>query len=218
MDGLQLRWSRQHFLRVHSSRTKWYVKYGYAISVTIRRLIQTQQFVLLIQQVQAPEDLAVALPIPLPLPIIPPPQAGSLAQPPSPSENTPIAPANAMPAGSQNTNATAPSQQGASFLSILRFIFQLAWYDDHSRICTYPLHSSLLPDERAFHRVPHTHRARPRRARRGRAGARSSPPRGALLIHLGTADCAGCAPWAAVHAWAKVRHRDDSGAYVTRSV
>ena len=93
---------------------------------------QMQQFVLLIQQVQAPEDLAAALP----LPSIPPPQAAPLALSPSPSEDTPIAPANAVPTNPQNTNATAPSQQGVSFLSIVRFIFQLAWYDDHSRICT----------------------------------------------------------------------------------
>ncbi|KAH8997846.1 hypothetical protein EDB86DRAFT_3076382 [Lactarius hatsudake] len=84
------------------------------------------QFVLLIQQVQAPEDLAAALP--LPLPTIPSPQAPSPAQPPSPSENTPIAPSNA------NANATAPPLEEVSFLSIVRIIFQLAWHDNHNRI------------------------------------------------------------------------------------
>lgn len=83
------------------------------------------QFVLLIQQVQAPEDLAAAPPVPP----TPSPQATSPAQPPSPSESTPIAPTN-----SQNANATAPPQQGVSFLSIVRFILQLVWYDDHNRI------------------------------------------------------------------------------------
>ena len=93
-----------------------------------------QQFVLLIQQVQAPEDLAAALP----LPPIPSPQAASPAQPPSPSENTPIAPSNAVPTNPQNANATAPSPQGVPFLSIIRFILQLAWHDDHNRICMLP--------------------------------------------------------------------------------
>ncbi|KAH9032762.1 hypothetical protein EDB85DRAFT_2145329 [Lactarius pseudohatsudake] len=64
------------------------------------------QFVLLIQQVQAPEDLAAALP----LPTIPSPQAASSAHTPSPSENTPIAPSSAVPtADAQNANATAPA-------------------------------------------------------------------------------------------------------------
>jgi len=87
-------------------------------------------------------------------------------------------------------------------------------------VCSLRLLSSprLPPDERAPHRVPHTHRARPRRARRSRAGARSPPPRGALFVYLGTADRAGCAPWAAMRAWAKVRHRDDSGTHATRHV
>ncbi|KAI9435319.1 hypothetical protein H4582DRAFT_1971440 [Lactarius indigo] len=89
------------------------------------------QFVLLIQQVQAPEDLAAALP----LPTIPSPQAASPAQPPSPSENTPIAPSSAVPtANAQNANATVPSQQEVSILSIVRFIFQLIWHEDHNRV------------------------------------------------------------------------------------
>src|SRR6266404_4615796 len=92
-----------------------------------------QQFVLLIQQVQAPEDLATALP-----PSIQTPQAAAPpARPPSPSENTPMTPSNAVPSNAQNANET-PSQQGVSFLSIIRFIIQLAWYDDHNRICMLP--------------------------------------------------------------------------------
>ncbi|KAF8257996.1 hypothetical protein EI94DRAFT_1611659 [Lactarius quietus] len=87
------------------------------------------QFVLLIQQVQAPEDLAAALPPPLILP-----QPASPPQPTSPSENTPITPTNAAPANPQDATATAPPPQGVSFLNIVRFILQLAWYDDHNRI------------------------------------------------------------------------------------
>jgi hypothetical protein len=104
-------------------------------SVTICSLIQTQQFVLLIQQVQAPEDLASALPPPS----IPSPQATPLPQPASsPSENAPIAPTNAVPPNAQGASTTALSQERVSFFSIVRFILQLAWYDDHNRICTFP--------------------------------------------------------------------------------
>ena len=211
MVGLQLRWLRQRFLRVHFSHMKWYAKHGCTISITVCSLVQTQQFVLLIQQVQAPEDLAAALPIPSP-------QAAAPTQPPSPSENAPIASTNAVPATAQDTNATPPLQQGVSFLSIVRFILQLAWYDDHNRICTLPSSPCLPPDERASHRVPHTHRACPRRAHRGRAGARSPPPRGPLFVHLGAADRARGASWAPVHPWAQVRHRNDRGAHATRYV
>jgi hypothetical protein len=140
MDGLQLRWLLQHFLRVHSSRTKSYVKYSCATLISIRSLLQMQQFVLLIQQVQAPEDLASALPPPS----IPSPQAASPNQPPS-SGNTPIAPTNAVPPNAQDANANAPPQESVSFFSIVRFILQLAWYDDHNRICTFLPPSSRWP-------------------------------------------------------------------------
>ena len=70
----------------------------------------------------------------------------------------------------------------------------------------------------AYRRVPHTYRAGPRRARRGRAWACSPSSRRALFIHLGATDRARGAPGAAVHAWAQVRHRDDSGAHAPRYV
>ena len=85
---------------------------------------------LLIQQVQAPEDLAAALPPPT----VPPPQAASPTQPP---ENAGTAPTNAVPTNVQDANATALSPESVSFFSIVRFIIQLAWYDDHNRICTF---------------------------------------------------------------------------------
>ena len=80
------------------------------------------------------------------------------------------------------------------------------------------LYSRLPPHERSSRRVPYTHRTRPRRTRRGRTGARSPPPRGALFVHLGAADRPCGAPWASVHTWAQVRHRNDSGAHATRYV
>ncbi|KAH9169003.1 hypothetical protein EDB89DRAFT_2231544 [Lactarius sanguifluus] len=41
---------------------------------------------------------------------------------------------------------------------------------------------------------------------------------GALFVHLGAAGRAGCTPWAAIRAWAKVRHWDDSGTHAIHYV
>ncbi|KAI0306158.1 hypothetical protein B0F90DRAFT_1623829 [Multifurca ochricompacta] len=92
------------------------------------------QFVLLIQQVQAPEDIGVLPPAPTPQ-----------ATPPSAlPENTTTTPSTELSFNGQNVDPTAlvttgttpqqPPRQEASLLSIFRFILQLAWYDEHNRI------------------------------------------------------------------------------------
>jgi len=140
MDDLQWHWSRPHFSRVRSSPTKWCAKYGSIILDATDRLVGLQQFVLLIQQVQAPEDLAT-------LPPIPSPQAAPTTQ----SLSQPVNATNASPtsiaSNGQGTNASsAPSPpntsrqqlpgQGVPWISVLRFVLQLIWYDEHNRICT----------------------------------------------------------------------------------
>ena len=106
-------------------------------TIATHRLSRTQQFVLLIQQVQAPEDLAAALPPPT----VPAPQATSPTQPVTPPE---AAPTNTVPTNAQDANATTPTPENVSFFSIVRFIIQLAWYDGHNRICTFPFPTPAL--------------------------------------------------------------------------
>ncbi|KAH9986100.1 hypothetical protein BJV74DRAFT_545675 [Russula compacta] len=93
------------------------------------------QFVLLIQQVQAPEDLASLPPLP---------QLAPSTQAPSPPANIPNATPTSVPINGQGTTATSPSSppdpspqqpgQGVSWLSIFRLVFHLVWYDEHNRI------------------------------------------------------------------------------------
>jgi hypothetical protein len=101
-------------------------------------VVGLQQFILLIQQVQAPEDLA-AVPVPAR-------QTAPSTQSPSPPANTTIASSTGVPTNGQSTTALlSPSPQNTSpqrplrqevtwssfILSVLRF----AWYDEHNRIC-----------------------------------------------------------------------------------
>jgi hypothetical protein len=137
MDGLQWHWSRRRFSRVRFSPMKWCAKHGPIILNAADRLVGLKQFVLLIQQVQAPEDIAA-------LPPMPSPQAAPTTQPPP---QPPNAPPTSNTINGQGTNAsTAPSTpntsrqqppgQGVPWVSVLRFILQLVWYDEHNRICT----------------------------------------------------------------------------------
>ena len=142
MDGLQWHWSHRRFSRVRFSPMKWYAKHGPFILDAADRLFGLQQFVLLIQQVQAPEDIVA-------LPPMPSPQAAPTTQPPSQPVNVTNASPTSNTINGQGTNAsTAPSTpntsrqqppgQGVSWISVLRFILQLVWYDEHNRICTPP--------------------------------------------------------------------------------
>jgi len=86
------------------------------------------QFVLLIQQVQAPEDLATPTPVPTT-------QAVPPSQSPSPAGVPPYGQSTAAP--SPSPPRTSPQQrprQGGNLLSVLRLIFRLVWYDEHNRI------------------------------------------------------------------------------------
>ncbi|KAI0248996.1 hypothetical protein BJV78DRAFT_1276346 [Lactifluus subvellereus] len=95
------------------------------------------QFVLLIQQIQAPEDLAT-------LPSVPSPQAPS-TQSPTPPASTNNASPTGVPTNGQNTTTASlttppifslqpPSRQEIPLLSVARFIFRAVWYDEHNRI------------------------------------------------------------------------------------
>ena len=139
--GLQWRWSPRHFSHVLSSHTKWYAKRRCTISGTANRLINMQQFVLLIQQIQAPEDLAT-------LPSVPSPQAPS-TQSPSPPASINNASPTGVPTNEQNTTAVSPttppnfsvqppSRQETPLFSVVRFIFRAIWYDEYNRICAPP--------------------------------------------------------------------------------
>ena len=106
----------------------------YCLACTYTDLfVDLQQFVLLIQQVQAPEDLATPTPVPTT-------QAGPSPQSPSPPANVTNTSPTGVPLNGQSTTAasTSPQQrprQGGSLLSVLRLIFQLVWYDERNRIC-----------------------------------------------------------------------------------
>jgi hypothetical protein len=98
-----------------------------------------QQFILLIQQVQAPEDLAAA-------PVPPRPTAPS-TQSPSPPVNTTNAPPTGVTNG-QNTTAPLTSQrppgQEMTWFSVIRSVLRFIWYDEHNRICA-PISLSSPP-------------------------------------------------------------------------
>lgn len=101
-------------------------------------IVGLQQFILLIQQVQAPEDLA-AVPVRTR-------QTAPSTQPPFPPAATP----NASPMGvltngqsttallsslPQSTSPQRPPLQDATWSSFIRSVIRFAWYDEHSRIC-----------------------------------------------------------------------------------
>jgi hypothetical protein len=101
-------------------------------------VIRLQQFILLIQQVQAPEDLA-AVPVP--------------ARQTAPSTLSPSLPANttnASPTGvptdgqsttallsslPQTTSPLRPLLQEVTWSSFIRSVLRFVWYDEHNRIC-----------------------------------------------------------------------------------
>jgi hypothetical protein len=149
MDDLRSRWSRPHFSHVRSSPTKWCAKHGPIILNAADRFVGLQQFVLLIQQVQAPEDLAT-------LPPLPNLQTTPIAQSPTPPANTTNTSSTNMPTNGRGANAssmpllptTSPQQvsgQGVSWLVVLRLVLQFVWYDEHNRICTLASLLSLPP-------------------------------------------------------------------------
>jgi hypothetical protein len=138
MVGLQWLSSHQHFSHVHSSHTKWYAKRGCTISRVTKLLIYIQQFVLLIQQVQAPEDLAAQPPAPSP--------QGPSTQSPSPPAGVTTPSSTGMPTNGQNTLTPAPttppsfslqtpSRREMPLPSVVRGIFRSVLYDEHNRIC-----------------------------------------------------------------------------------
>jgi transmembrane E3 ubiquitin-protein ligase len=94
----------------------------------LTKLIFIQQFVLLIQQVQAPEDLAA-------LPPVPSPQSSATS--PSPS---------GVPTSTQADTPPISSLQPPPrpLLSLFRMIFWSVWYDEHNRICAQPLLLRLI--------------------------------------------------------------------------
>ncbi|KAI0272701.1 hypothetical protein BC834DRAFT_359950 [Gloeopeniophorella convolvens] len=96
------------------------------------------QFALLIQQVQAPEDLAA-------LPTIPSPPPGAPALTTAPSQNIQTPSTNDRTDGqtadttpTPTTNRPSPPQQprqpDVPLLAVIRFIFQMAWHDEQNRI------------------------------------------------------------------------------------
>jgi hypothetical protein len=206
--------------------TKWCVKLRSKSGGTSNKFyVSLQQFVLLIQQVQAPEDLVT-------LPQVPSPQTAPTTRPPSPPVNTTNTSPTRTPTNGQTTNASSasllpntaqqrlPGQgQGVAWLSVLRFIVQFVWYDEHNRICM-PTSPMLLPllDHEPMTRVLHIHRTRPRRTCHGRTWTWGRLSRLAVRIHLGTADHACCAPWKALCVGKKVCHRDDCGTNVAGNV
>ena len=98
-------------------------------------VVGLQQFILLIQQVQAPEDLA-AVPVPAR-------QTAPSTQ--SPSPNTTITSSTDVPTNGQSTTAllssspqsTSPQRplQEVTWSTFIRSVLRFAWYDEHNRIC-----------------------------------------------------------------------------------
>jgi len=95
------------------------------------------QFILLIQQVQAPEDLA-AVPVPTR-------QIAPSTQSPSPPANTTNASPTGVPTNGQSTTALLssspqstspqrPLRQDVTWSSFIRSLLRFAWYDEHNRI------------------------------------------------------------------------------------
>ena len=175
-------------------------------------IVGLQQFILLIQQVQAPEDLA-AVPVPTR-------QTAPSTQPPFPPANTPNASPMGVPTNGQSTTALLsslpqstspqrPLRQEVTWSSLIRSVLRFAWYDEHSRICArVALSSPLLPLNERTCRVLHIHRTNPRCTRHSRTRTCGGTSCGTLLVHLGTADRARCTPWEALCAWKKVYRRD----------
>ena len=101
-------------------------------------VVGPQQFILLIQQVQAPEDLA---PVPVPTR-----QTVPSTQSPFPPANATNTPPTGAPTNGQSTTAllsflpqsTSPQQpprQEVTWSSFIRSVLRFVWYDEHNRIC-----------------------------------------------------------------------------------
>jgi hypothetical protein len=110
-------------------------------------VVGLQQFILLIQQVQAPEDLAT---VP-----VPSRQTAPSTQPPSPPANTTNTSPMGVPTNGQSTVALLsstpqstspqrPLRQEVTWPSVIRSVLRFAWYDDHNRICA-PVAFSFPP-------------------------------------------------------------------------
>jgi hypothetical protein len=206
---------------VRSLPTKWCVRHRPRPGDTPNCFfVSLQQFVLLIQQVQAPEDLVTLPPVPSPqtAPTTPLPVSTTNTSP----TRTPTNGQTTNPSSASLLPSTAPQRlpgQGVPWLSVLRFIIQFVWYDEHNRICmpASPLSLPLFDYER-MSRVLHIHRTRPRRTRHGRARTWGCLSRLAVRIHLGTTDHACCAPWKALRVGKKLYHRDDCGKNVAGHV
>lgn len=101
-------------------------------------VVRLQQFILLIQQVQAPEDLA-AVPVPTR-------QTAPSTLLPSTPGNTTNASRTGVPTNGQSTTALLssspqttspqrPLRQEVTWSSFIRSILRFVWYDEHNRIC-----------------------------------------------------------------------------------
>lgn len=208
MDVLQLRWLRPHFWPVRCSPTKWCAEHGFIILDVANLSVRLQQFILLIQQVQAPEDLAT---VP-----IPPRQTAPSPSPPTNTTNTsPTAPLSTSP----STSPQRPPREEVTWFSVIRSILRFVWYDEHNRICALVSPPSLpLPPPNQTNgtcRVLHIYRTRPRCTRRSRARSSGNPSRRPLFVHLGTADRARCASWAALCPRNEIYRWDYRGTNVT---
>ncbi len=92
-------------------------------------VVGLQQFILLIQQVQAPEDLAAAP--------VPSRQTGPSTQSPSPtgvptSGQSTTALLSSLP---QSTSPQRPLRQEVTWPSVIQSVLRFAWYDEQNRIC-----------------------------------------------------------------------------------
>jgi hypothetical protein len=106
-------------------------------------LIRLQQFILLIQQVQAPEDLAA---VPVPTRQIAPSTQSLFLPTNAPPTGVPTngqsttAPLSSLPQP-QSTSPQRPLRQEVTWSSFIRSILRFIWYDEHNRICALALSS-----------------------------------------------------------------------------
>lgn len=176
-----------------------------------------QQFILLIQQVQAPEDLA-AVPVP-------PRQTAPPTLSPSPPANTTNTSSTGVPTPlsslPQSTPSQRPLRQEATWSSFIRSVLRFVWYDEHNRICEPVALSS--PRFTAYRRngmcrVLHIHCTCPRCTRYSCTRTCGGTSCGPLLFHLGTTDRTCRTPWEALCAGKKVYRRDYRRTNVTCTV
>ena len=181
--------------------------------------VRSQQFILLIQQVQAPEDLATAP--------VPPRQTA----PSSPINTTNTSPTGVLTYG-QNTTAPLsslppstplqrPLRQEMTWFSVIRSVFRFIWYDEHNRICAPSTSRFSLPPPNGMNgtcRVLRIHRSHPCCTRHSCARICGGHSRRPLFVALGTADRACCAPWKAMCAGKELYRRNYRGTNVACAV